>query len=69
GKLCQALGVTLEHNGLAVTRPPLCITAPPVRAVTDRDVVQTTRVGLRHDRGADLLLRFYLGHSPLISRR
>jgi DNA-3-methyladenine glycosylase len=81
GKLCQALGVTLEHNGTALTRPPLCLTSAPVGAVTDRDgsrsvtaptdlhITRTTRVGLRPERGADLPLRFYLTDNPFISRR
>ncbi|MCE5239094.1 DNA-3-methyladenine glycosylase [bacterium] len=86
GKLCQALGITMVHNGLAVTRPPLCVTREPVGAVTDRDrsrsvtaptvtappgldIVQTTRIGLRPERGADLPLRFYLTDNPFISRR
>jgi len=38
GRLCQALGVTREHNGLAVTEPPFALTpgAPAQVAVGPR---------------------------------
>lgn len=65
GKLCQALGVTLSDNGRDVTQPPLYVaeSAAPGR------IVQTTRIGLREDRGADLPMRFYVADSPYVSRR
>jgi DNA-3-methyladenine glycosylase len=69
GKLCQALGVTLADNGRDVTRPPLYVAAARVGAVTDRDLAQTTRIGLRAEKGADLPLRFTIADSPYVSRR
>src|SRR4029078_963788 len=29
GRLCQALGVTRDHDGLRLDRPPLQVTPPP----------------------------------------
>jgi DNA-3-methyladenine glycosylase len=67
GKLTQALGLTLAHNRLPLTEPPLLIAAGG--ATDPSPIVRTTRVGLRHDKGADLPLRFYLTGNPFISRR
>jgi len=68
GKLCQALGITLVHNGLSVMQPPLYVSRVPA-SLRDAQVTQTTRVGIHPDKGAELPLRFYLGDSPFISRR
>lgn len=74
GKLTRALGVTLADNGREVTAPPLYVQRTagfPARSGLEspRSIVQTTRVGLRPEKGADLPLRFYLAGSPYISRR
>lgn len=69
GKICQALAVTMADNGRDVTVPPLFVAQTPSGSIAPNRVVQTTRVGLRCDRGADLHLRFYIKHSPFISSR
>jgi DNA-3-methyladenine glycosylase len=63
GRLCQALGITREHDGLPLDEPPfeLHLPAAPV------DVVVGTRVGIT--RGADRPWRFALAGSRYLSRR
>ncbi len=74
GKICKALGLTLADNGISLLEPPLYACRVPVpervgASVPDAHIVQTTRVGIHPDKGAELPLRFYLGTSPFISRR
>lgn len=66
GKLTQALGVTLALNRADLTRPPLYVGA---ETVASGPIVATTRVGLRPEKGADLLLRYYFADNPYVSRR
>jgi DNA-3-methyladenine glycosylase len=42
GRLCQALGVTREHDGLPLAKPPFELHAPPARP----EVKAGTRVGI-----------------------
>jgi DNA-3-methyladenine glycosylase len=62
GKLCQALGVTGNHDGRPLDEPPFELLArtgtPPI--VTGR------RIGIT--RAADLPWRYGLGGSPFVSR-
>jgi DNA-3-methyladenine glycosylase len=62
GKLCQALGITREHDGLALDRPPF-------RLEKRRDVpeiVTTPRIGIT--RGTELSWRYVEKGSPFVSR-
>jgi len=68
GKLCQALAIDLALNRAAVMEPPLFVTGQP-EAGAASEIVVTTRIGLRPERGAHLPLRFYLARSPYVSRR
>jgi DNA-3-methyladenine glycosylase len=61
GKLCQALGVTREHDGLALDRAPFAI-APGA----NRGVVVGPRIGL--SRGVDTPWRFGEAGSRFVSR-
>ncbi len=63
GRLCQALGVTREHDGLSVLEPPFELRARrrPVEVVTG------TRIGLT--KAADRPWRYGLAGSPYVSRR
>ncbi len=63
-KLCEALGIDGQHNGLWLQRPPLVIRAG--EPVADRDVVVTPRIGIR--RAADWPLRFAVAGDPFVSR-
>jgi len=62
GKLCQALGVTRDHDGLALDEPPfeLC---PGDRAET---VATGPRIGIT--KAADRIWRYGLAGSPYLSR-
>ena len=63
GKLGQALGVTLTHNGLAVGDPPFSLRAPDRAA----DILIGPRIGIT--KAVDLPWRFGLAGSPFLSRR
>jgi len=62
GKLCQALGVTREHNGLALDEPPF--------ALIDRDgtppILTGPRIGIT--RAVEQSWRYGLEGSPFLSR-
>jgi DNA-3-methyladenine glycosylase len=62
GRLCQALGVTREHDGLPLDRPPFEL----VTRVGDGDVVAGPRVGITH--AADRPWRYGLAGSKFLSR-
>jgi DNA-3-methyladenine glycosylase len=64
GKLCAALGVTGEHNGLALDQPPLCIRAD--MTIPDEEVLVTPRIGIT--RAADWPLRWVVKGSAYASR-
>jgi len=62
GRLCQALGITREHDGLALDEPPFELRAArgPVEVVTG------TRIGLT--KAADRPWRYALAGSKYVSR-
>jgi len=62
GRLCQALGVTLEHNGLPLDQPPFRL-SPGVGAVP---TAVGTRIGIR--KAVDLPWRFALAGSRFLSK-
>lgn len=65
GRLCQALGVTGEHDGARLDRGALRILAPPAPAPIA--TVVGPRIGI--SRAADWPLRFSVRGSPWLSRR
>ena len=65
GKLCQALGITRDHDGLPLSEPPLMILRGA--SIPDVAVTTTTRVGIT--RAAELRLRWYVSDNPFVSRR
>jgi DNA-3-methyladenine glycosylase len=62
GKLCQALGVSREHDGLPLDAPPFRLQA---RADTPK-IVTGPRVGIT--RATELSWRYALAGSPFVSR-
>ena len=62
GRLCRALGVTREHDGLALDGPPFELQARS----EDVDVISGTRIGIT--RAADLPWRHALAESRYLSR-
>jgi len=62
GRLCQALGITRDHNGLAVDRAPFAIFGRTGEA----EIVSGPRIGLT--KAVDLPWRFGLAGSRYLSR-
>ena len=62
GKLCQALGVTREHNGMALSLPPFEL-LPAVEALP---VIAGPRIGI--SKAVDVPWRFGLAGSKFVSR-
>jgi DNA-3-methyladenine glycosylase len=62
GRLCQALGITLAHNGLALDRPPFELRAGDGEA----EIAIGPRIGIT--RAADIPWRYGLKHSPFVSK-
>jgi DNA-3-methyladenine glycosylase len=63
GKLCQALGVTRRHDGLALDEPPFELLAREAAP----EIATCPRVGIT--RAAELSWRYGLKGSPFVSRR
>lgn len=64
GKLCQALGITGEHDGLRLDRPPLRLR--PGASIPDEAVVVTPRIGITQ--AAEWPLRYCIAGDPHVSR-
>ena len=62
GRLTQALGITIEHDGLDLRDPPFALESPAALP----DVVASRRVGIT--RAADLPWRYSLASSRFVSR-
>ena len=62
GRLCQALAVTGEHDGLPLDRPPFELRARE----GEPEIVTGPRVGITQ--AADLPWRYGLAGSPYLSR-
>lgn len=62
GKVCQALGITVAHNGMAIDRAPFALTARD----GDVDVVRGVRIGIT--KAAEKPWRFGLKGSKYLSR-
>ena len=62
GRLCQALGITSDHNGAALDEPPFAIGA----RARDEVVAAGPRIGIT--KATDLPWRFALAGSPFLSR-
>jgi DNA-3-methyladenine glycosylase len=62
GKLCQALGLTREHNGLALDEPPFELHA----RTTTADIAVGPRIGI--SQAAERAWRYGLAGSPFLSR-
>jgi DNA-3-methyladenine glycosylase len=62
GKLCQALGVTREHDGLALDLPPFRLEG----RIEVPEIVSGPRIGIT--RGTELSWRYMNAGSPYLSR-
>jgi DNA-3-methyladenine glycosylase len=63
GRLCQALGITGEHDGLPLDEPPFELVARE----TEPEIVAGPRIGITQ--AADQPWRYGLAGSPFLSRR
>ncbi len=61
-KVCEAMGIRGQHNGLDLTVPPLRIARGPT---PEEPIHQTTRVGCPNT--PELPLRWYLAGNPFVS--
>ncbi len=64
GKLCEALGVTIAHNGLPLDRPPFVLGERPEGIAVE--IAVGPRIGIT--KAADLPWRYGLKGSPYLSR-
>jgi DNA-3-methyladenine glycosylase len=62
GKLCQALGVDLRHNGLPLDQAPFQLRAREM----DHEILTGPRIGIT--KGAETPWRFVLRGSPFLSK-
>lgn len=65
GRLCRAMGITMEHNEQRLWAGPLRLV--PGDPVPDGDVVATARIGIR--KAADRPWRFYQRSAASVSKR
>lgn len=63
GRLCQAMAISIEHNGLLLSQPPFHLTPPPVSPMIDTG----TRIGI--SKAMDRPWRFGLHGSAHVSRK
>ncbi|WP_105370617.1 DNA-3-methyladenine glycosylase [Neorhizobium huautlense] len=63
GRVCQALGITIEHNGLSLFGPPFAFSPPQVPPL----IVTGRRIGI--SQAVDQPWRFGLSGSPYVSKR
>jgi DNA-3-methyladenine glycosylase len=64
GKLTRALGITLDHYGVDLTRGP--ITLHKYRDPEQFEIATSPRIGI--SQAADLPLRFFIKGNPFVSR-
>ncbi|MDP8911839.1 MAG: DNA-3-methyladenine glycosylase [Actinomycetota bacterium] len=64
GRLCQALGITRQHDGLPLDEPPFAILAAPAPV---GEIAAGPRVGIT--RARDVPWRYGVPRSPFLSRR
>lgn len=63
GKLCQAMGISKEQNGISLTNRNLTIVDSPEKP----RIQSSPRIGIKT--GVDKLLRFYIAENPYVSAR
>lgn len=66
GKVCQALGITKEYNGLDLMHND-AISISSGYDVAKSEIVATSRVGI--SAGQEFMWRFYINNNPFISKK
>jgi DNA-3-methyladenine glycosylase len=65
GRLAEAFGLSLEHDGTSALAPSLCVHAPAPGAEPGGELAYGPRVGI--SKGAELPYRFFLRDHPHVS--
>ena len=65
GKLCQALGINRNHNGVDLTGNQIFILDQP--KLKNKEIGVSKRIGIT--RSVDLQWRFYIKDNPFVSRK
>lgn len=65
GKVCQALGINLQHSGHDLRQPPITLIKRP--QLPDVDITATTRIGI--SKAVHELRRFYITGNVYISKK
>lgn len=66
GKLCEALQIDRRLNNHLLKNPPLRLHLPSKALFDKKDIVCTTRIGIKE--GGELPLRFYVKDNPFVSK-
>jgi len=65
GKVCQAFGITKEHNGTSLTGNEIFIVEG--EKIDSKNIVKTKRVGIK--KSTEFLWRFYIKDNPFVSKK
>ncbi|MGE5400037.1 MAG: DNA-3-methyladenine glycosylase [Ignavibacteriales bacterium] len=65
GKICQAFGISREHNGTDLLEDRIFLLDQ--QPVAEKDIVITTRIGIT--KSVDLPWRFYIKDNPFVSKK
>ncbi len=65
GKVCQAFGITKEHNGTSLTGNEIFIVDG--EEIDSKNIVKTKRVGIK--KSTEFLWRFYIKDNPFVSKK
>jgi len=68
GNFSKAFGITKQHNGLTVTEHQIWLSQGT--SITEKDIVETTRIGIDYaEEDALLPWRFYLKENKFVSKK
>lgn len=65
-RLCQALAITLEHNGISLVEKNSPVYVIRGEKISKDKIAKTPRIGI--SQGKELLWRYYIKDHPLVSR-
>lgn len=69
GKLCAALKISGEQNGISLTGETIWI-EPPAEKVPDNKIIRAKRIGIDYaEEDKDKLWRFYIKDNPFVSKK
>ena len=69
GKLCSALNITRDQNGVDLTGNTIWI-EPPKEKIPDSKIIKDKRIGIDYaEEYKDKLWRFYIKDNPHVSKK